>query len=165
MAEPFENEKVDGVSELTKTETEKASSQPQEQVINHKTRVKFTYSSFQRRNVDKCIVRCLTTLRKQVEASIFQEFDRKQIDREKYYEISNALDEMNGVEKKSGAKKDYSTIINCMICNPAHRIVLKNCLEQKRRIINEKLSQKVKGESQKIYLDTFDDYLNYINSL
>ena len=167
MKERFENQKENITSIRTENNQvhDGGTNIMQEQLKNHKGNIKFRYPSFERRNIDKALVRALSTLRKEVKSEIFEEYRLQNIERHKYNEIAMTLDSINNIIRKNNGKKDYACIINWMISDSAHRIVLKNCLEEKRRMIADSEFQRVKGKNQEIYLKTLDDYLNYIKEL
>ena len=137
----------------------------QKQHLNLKDGIKFTYSSFKRRNIDKALVRALSSARKDARIGIFEDYRIHNIDKMKYYEIAITLDKLNDQVKKNESKKDYVSILNWMMSDLAHRIVLKNCLKTKKEMIKESTSKRLKGENQRLYMTTLDDYLNYIDSL
>ena len=80
----------------------------------------------------KFIIRSLSTVRKDVKLSIFEEYRENNIDKEKYYEIAMTLDRINDQARREGFRKSYSYIINSMMLDPAQRIVLKLCLKKKK---------------------------------
>ena len=133
--------------------------------VNFKENIKFTYSSFKRRNVDKALVRALSSIRKEVKTEILEEYKINHIDKMLYNEIAITLDKINDGVRRSSGKKDYSYIINWMMSDTAHRIMLKICLQKKKQMIEESVSKRVKGKNQNLYKTTLDDYLNYIDSI
>ena len=133
--------------------------------INHKGNIKFTYQSFERRNIDKALVRSLSTMTKEVKDKILEEFKKLSIDKHEYDEILKGLEQMDVLEKNEKSKKDYANIINYMMSHQSHRVVLKNCLKKKKELISASLCQRVRGKNQKIYLATLNDYLQYIDTL
>ena len=132
---------------------------------NHKGNIKFKYSSFMRRNIDKALVRSLSTIRKEVKSEIFEEYKIQSIDKSKYFEIAMSLDKINDSLKANAKEKNYGPIINDMINEPAYRIVLKKCLERKKDKILEPSSKRIKRKNQEVYLTTLNDYLDYISNL
>lgn len=163
----FENQKEnqDPIATENTQMGERGEKGMQKQLENHKGNIKFRCPSFERRNIDKALVRALSTLRKGVKAEIFEEYRLQNIERNKYNEIAMTLDNINSMIKKSNGKKDYAYIINWMISGQAQRIMFKTCLQKKKKIIAESESQRVKGKNQEVYLKTLEDYLNYINDL
>eukprot|EP00826_Nyctotherus_ovalis_P052052 TRINITY_DN6555_c0_g1_i10.p2 TRINITY_DN6555_c0_g1~~TRINITY_DN6555_c0_g1_i10.p2 ORF type:complete len:168 (-),score=54.50 TRINITY_DN6555_c0_g1_i10:1233-1736(-) len=137
----------------------------QELSENHKKNIRFQCSSFERRNIDKAIVRALSTLRREVRAKIFENYQLLNIERNKYNEIGMAIDSFNSQIKKHRNKRTYAHMMNWMISDKAHRIVLENCLEEKQKMILQTECHKVKRKNQSTYLKTLEDYLNYIKSL
>ena len=73
--------------------------------VNFKENIKFTYSSFKRRNVDKALVRALSSIRKEVKTEILEEYKINHIDKMSYNEIAITLDKINDGGNKRGRER------------------------------------------------------------
>jgi len=136
-----------------------------EDEIKRKSGIKFIYTSADRRNVDKHIIRSLLLNYKALEAKIVGEMKKNDVPEHYFHEVDEMLSAIRKKEK-SGAKdvkKDYTKAINLLLKDKSCQVVLKTLLEYDLNILRDPdCFMRITDKNKEIYITTIEDYLQYL---
>nr|ABR27269.1 hypothetical protein [Nyctotherus ovalis]ABR27270.1 hypothetical protein [Nyctotherus ovalis] len=133
-----------------------------------RARINFRQGSKVRRNVNKCIIRF-----------IFKYYDREEL-KEQYERHGLRLESSmihviettkanerrrEGDERTASGPKDYKKLLRMLLCYKTMRLLVKCCLERLISHLKRRETKGIKEGNKKVYVDTVEDYINYINNV
>lgn len=131
-----------------------------------KLKINFRYSSKQRRNVDKHVVRAVIGYYQLLRDGIFRDFAEFGIDMCFFSQVQSEIAQLQEKEHSSssigGMKRDYARVVNHMLSSLGYMLIFRRCIEHSINNMWNGIPTRVNQRNRDIYLTTMRQYMDFV---